>query len=253
MQRALRFVVLWLVVLVFARLCVELRWIASTATPTHASYRAAMLDVLSRFEQVVAADPRLVYWLTCGTLLGWARTGDVIPFDDDVDVGMPSDALDLLRDDAGLHALLIQHNLSLCFNTGSPVKVFDVHSYTPFVDLIRHWPSSSAAAYWESDWESEGFWNDELFPLRRCMLGDGVATRCPRSPWGFLERVYGGTLSWMLLGRHWTVPLHYSEHTTTRTLPYAPVLPKTNNRDMSCAGGGINVQWADAGPEGILK
>ncbi len=83
--------------------------------------------------------------------------------------------------------------------------------------------------YWDSGWEMEGFWNEELFPLRRCLLepedsedGAAVMTRCPQSPWGFIERMYGDAVSWLLLGRHWTVPLHYSEHTPRARAPSRP-------------------------------
>jgi hypothetical protein len=243
-QRSQHCFVFTLTVLVLCRLCVHLLlWPPLNPVPTHPTYQSAMTSLLLQLEQLAAADPRLVYWTTCGTLLGWARTGAVIAYDDDVDVGVPSDVLDWMRDDAGVHALLVRHNLSVCFNTGvqRPVKLFSVHSYLPFVDLIRHTPTTDGA-YWASDWVLEGFWANELFPLRRCELS-GVKMWCPLSPWPYLERVYGGTLVWLVTGRHWTVPSHYAEHSGARTRPYVPARPREGDPDLECGGGAVNVRW----------
>ena len=236
------YIVCTLIASVACRLYLHLQ-LPPDPVPTHPTYQSAMASLLNQLEQLASADPRLVYWATCGTLLGWARTGAIIAYDDDLDVGVPSDVLDWLRDDAGVHALLVRHNLSVCFNTGvrHPVKLFSVHSYMPFVDLIRHTPTADGA-YWASGWTLEGFWKDELFPLRRCELS-GVRVWCPQSPWAYLKRVYGGGLWWLLTGRHWTVPSHYAEHSSARTRPYVPALPREGDPDLGCAGGVVNVRW----------
>jgi hypothetical protein len=190
---------------------------------------------------MAAEDSRIIYWAACGTLLAWARTGAVIEYDDDVDVGVPSAVLDMMVNDSKVHELLVLHNMSMCFNTKryNPVKLFSVHSFLPFVDLIRHTPSADGN-FWQSEWYFESFWTEELFPLQRCTLG-GVEIWCPRSPWTHLERVYGGMISWLFLGRHWMVPSHYAEHNARRTLPYEPKVLKESDA-LYCPGGVINMQ-----------
>lgn len=54
---------------------------------TAAELRKANLDLLSRFD-AFCRDHGIQYFITFGTLLGAVRHGDVIPWDDDVDVTM---------------------------------------------------------------------------------------------------------------------------------------------------------------------
>jgi hypothetical protein len=217
---------------------IEYHLTASVAT-THPTYTAEMISLLEKLDQITTEDPRISYWAIDGTLLGWARTGSILEYDDDVDVGVSSDVLDLMGVDANVHNLLVRHNLSLCLKFGprDPSKIFSVHSFYPFVDLIRY---RSEGKTWISQFDGEDFTSGELFPLQRCTLS-GVKIWCPHSPLPFLERMYGGLLSWILYGRHWSVPLHYSEHNVDRVLPYSPKSLHKENK-LICQDGAVNMK-----------
>ena len=72
------------------------------ATGTARLVQLAHLQLLQEFDQV-CRQHNLTYWLLSGTLLGAVRHGGFIPWDDDLDLGMPREdirkLMEVLQDD----------------------------------------------------------------------------------------------------------------------------------------------------------
>lgn len=59
-----------------------------------------MFDMLVAFDKI-CKEHNLRYWLAAGTLIGAARHGGFIPWDDDLDVNMPREDANKLKDMMG--------------------------------------------------------------------------------------------------------------------------------------------------------
>lgn len=75
----------------------ELRSIYNPDGSTLRRAQLRMLEML-KFVDKVCRDNNLQYWLDSGTLLGAARHGGFIPWDDDVDIAMPMEDAKRFRD-----------------------------------------------------------------------------------------------------------------------------------------------------------
>lgn len=66
----------------------DFSYINGEGTPLREAQKA-MVDILVEFDRV-CRENSLTYWIDYGTLLGAVRHGGFIPWDDDIDVSMPS-------------------------------------------------------------------------------------------------------------------------------------------------------------------
>lgn len=93
-------------------------------------FYALLQEVIRRLD-----DHNVVYWAASGTLLGVIRHGDVIPWDDDVDLAVVYDQENLVNVNAALDALRA-HGYP-CGNTESGIKILDKDTLAfPWVDLL---------------------------------------------------------------------------------------------------------------------
>ena len=94
---------------------------------------AIQLSVFDRFQNV-CADHNLTYFLYYGTLIGALRHRGFIPWDDDIDIAMPRDDYDKLREinwgqaDLGLISPTVIANCPYVFS-----KIYDLNS-----SLVEH-------------------------------------------------------------------------------------------------------------------
>lgn len=147
------------------------------------------------------------YWITCGTLLGLARFGGIMPFDDDVDVCMLEHTLKrfarLVNDDASSPLLLWKLE-----PTGSiwrvryrdPVKHLALNNVDIDVFLMRKEASDAefptrtrvgAFGYARAAFPRDWWYEDNVFPLKRALLND-VEVWAPQSPNPCLDVMYRG-------------------------------------------------------------
>ena len=173
--------------------------------PLYHTYLLALLRVMDS----EASRLKCEYWITSGTLLGFARIGGILPFDDDVDICMKESELRRfvqgVNDDPASPLLLFQRE-----PTGSIWRVryrdsalhealgkVDIDVF-PMRDEQREGSGDAddckqvvAVGYLRAAFPNERFFVNELRPLRRVMLND-VHVWAPKFQDPYLDRSYKG-------------------------------------------------------------
>jgi hypothetical protein len=177
---------------------------------SHETYKRELISILQRFSEL-ARDLDIEYWILSGTLLGLMRDGEILPWDDDVDVALTRESYNALEHHPSLQANLNRLDLIACFsnNPDRPPKVRIKGQHYPFLDLIVY--DREGGFLVNPRFADEYFRADEVFPPKNCSL-HGVATLCPSRPEPYLERAFGSYASWVLFGTHWTIPRTYATH-----------------------------------------
>lgn len=149
--------------------------------------QARLLRALARVTRALEADA-IPYWLTCGSLLGAARHGGMIPWDDDVDLGVW--AADMPRVARCVQRL--GHALGwfpLPRIALGPWEWIDVMPYAVRPAAAGQptvWPDS---AYARLLWPREGFHAHEVARLARVAFG-GLQLPAPAGYAAALDRWY---------------------------------------------------------------
>lgn len=153
--------------------------------------------LLRTFEQACKSH-HVVYWAIGGTLLGAVRHNDIIPWDDDIDLGMVKNDIDTLmqhRDSilskfgihivpnqiTGLHKVIYPHDPSVWLDIFTYVKE---PGNQPILRL-----SQQCKSMWPQDW----FQQEHVFPLQSLPFGD-TQIASPNNPIDYLNRSY--STSW---------------------------------------------------------
>lgn len=140
-------------------------------------------------------EHKIIYWLSSGTLLGSIRHGDIIPWDDDIDIGMMDtdyNKLKLLKSELNKIGLDINNDETLTAEkivytsgTSDDNNVFiDIFLFIKEGDkykFLRQKPRK----YWPNEW----FYEDELFPLKKYKFGNNYYTG-PNYSLPYLDRSY---------------------------------------------------------------
>ena len=153
------------------------------------------------------------YAVNGGGLLGWARNGGLMPFDDDVDVVVPLEDQKQMQDfDWGSHGLtLVRGDLSglwkLCFAKRVPgdldlLNHLNGRSFGtlkkwrwPFVDIFlmeRHGSTRHLVGACRKQWPNEKM--DAAFDVKSVSLrlcGRAVSVKVPRAHAQYLNAAYG--------------------------------------------------------------
>ena len=135
------------------------------------------------------------YFMVGGTLLGSLRHGGIIPWDDDMDIGLIDTDIELAH--KALDELKKGNKITYRFSTDHPglLKIFSSQNDTfPFIDVFYYKKEGDKYVFsdptCQRDWPNEWFHESELFPLQKGQFGD-FHLNMPFLQIPYLERVFG--------------------------------------------------------------
>jgi phosphorylcholine metabolism protein LicD/ubiquinone/menaquinone biosynthesis C-methylase UbiE len=165
-----------------------------------------LYQIIKDFHEILTEN-KVPYWISDGTLLGAVRNKEIIPWDDDLDVGIHENDLDQF---INLKEAFERRNydFSLCpkytvagrptffkisSRKGIPINDswfyrypwLDVMVYADDEDRIRYHPQGAFGVLWKHAY----YLRDELFPLKMYKLGN-LSVVGPNNPIPFLNRLY---------------------------------------------------------------
>jgi lipopolysaccharide cholinephosphotransferase len=143
------------------------------------------------------------YYIIGGTLIGSVRHGGLIPWDDDIDIGVNEIHENFIKSDY-FRLLLQQNNLKLdTFVAGYKISPLDSLKFKkecdwctwnfPFIDIFLVKKEGDKFIYANKtahNWWPDYFDYNELYPIKNCKFGPYVL-KCPNNPEPFLKRSYG--------------------------------------------------------------
>jgi len=148
--------------------------------------------IMSQADKILSTN-NVPYFISCGTLLGAIRDKGLIPWDNDIDIGIEQKDLDKL---VSLKPLFEQVGMSVNFND----KIWRLASRSIdniYIDVFPYVPQQGqqflhhADPYNRSRFSKEWLRPDELFPIQRIYQFGPFLLPGPHKGQDFLARMYG--------------------------------------------------------------
>jgi lipopolysaccharide cholinephosphotransferase len=180
--------------------------------------------LMEKFDNV-CQEKNIKYFIVAGSLLGAIRHGGIIPWDDDIDIGIvEDDFIKLQKIDLSPYGLQIRglskDNIGKVFFKDKYDSGEKMHSI--FIDIFvveKHKETQKyeyTQEYARTMWPKEYFYEDELYPLRKYKFGN-IEVSGPNKYLPYCERVWS---------KQWQKPKFSSK----KTLFYFPEFLKINKK-----------------------
>lgn len=178
-------------------------------------------NLMYKFDQI-CEEHQIKYFAVAGTLLGAIRHKEIIPWDDDIDVGILEDDYDkFISIDFAKYGLQT-HGIEKT-NTGKITYAHtlnnNVKRHSVFIDIFFMKPIEGDKYVYSNpeasaSWPNEFFYKDELFPLKRYKFKD-ITINGPAVHLPYCERAWGKNWKKPFLNRWFMVlyPIEYLKQT----------------------------------------
>ena len=159
---------------------------------------ATLIDILDKHN--------IEYFLISGTLLGYQRHNDFIPWDDDIDIIVSEDFLNKknlifnelidIHKEFKFHIQNPNYVYKFCFNNKIiPHKNNDY--FWPFVDIFIYHTRDNTINFFNKDWDI-----NEFFPAKK-VLFNNINASVPKNPDYFLKKNYGENYMTIYKSSNW--------------------------------------------------
>lgn len=167
--------------------------------------RQHLLDMLKNFDNVLQRH-NVTYAVVGGSIMGWYRNQQIIPYDNDIDIIMDGvywntvvweEIFDELTSKHGYYYLFAEkYKVKLMYSTTNNITLdiwpyFNVKLNTRYGDYL---PGDIVPFIYHTHYS--GCRKDELFPPKRTTL-NGIPVNIPRDPVVYLNRNYGSPDRWL--------------------------------------------------------